>query len=66
MKIPQLAAALAQYGTAKRLAKTIKRHPATLSRILCGKAQPTPETARRIARVLGSTPAKLGLQEVKR
>ena len=56
-----LAAMAAGRMTGKRLALEIKRHPVTVSRILHCRQQVTPETARRIASALGSTPAALGI-----
>jgi len=59
---PHLAAALARKGmTFRDLAAVADLHPVTLSRVHNGRQQLSSATAERVAHVLDSTPADLGL-----
>lgn len=59
-KNPRLAAALAQSGiTAQTLAARADLHPTTISLTLNLRTVPKPETVRRIAKALGTTPEAL-------
>ena len=61
-KNPHLVAAMAAAGlTGRLLAEQTGLHPATISQAINQRVDPTPDTARRIARALNSTPADLGL-----
>ena len=54
--------------TGQKLARKAKVHPTTVSQALNGRVRTSPETAKRFAKILKSTPQKLGLvfEEVER
>lgn len=57
-----LVAAIASSGlTGRAIASTAGIHPATLSRIICYRCKPEPETIRALCRALKCQPAAIGL-----